>query len=116
MCHIYKVVLTLCIMMAFLIHPGERLAAQVATAQPTVKAPLKVVVQGRIRNMRIMGGYYIVSKPEVYRIANQNPSVLQGLAQSGRTVSIEATAQGDLLTIQKIDGQSYSGGKPPAVP
>ena len=60
-----------------------------------------------------MGGYYILSPGEVYKIANQNPQVLEELTKSGRTVTIEAKSQGDLLTIEKIDGQSYLGGQAP---
>lgn len=114
--HIYKLVLTLCIMMVFVISPGEplvRAADDQPAHLPAVKSLPKMVVKGKIKNMSIMGGYYIASRGEVYKIANQNPQVLQELTESGRIVIIEARSQGDLLTIETIDGQSYVGGQAP---
>lgn len=78
------------------------------------KALKKITTQGKFKYMKIMGGYYIQAPVEVFKIANQNPQVLEELVKSGRTVTIEARPQGDILTIEKIDGQNYPGVKPPA--
>jgi hypothetical protein len=67
---------------------------------------IKVTVQGIIKP-KMGGGYVIRSRPEVLSIANPIPTVLEPLAKSGETVSIEALASGDLLTIQAINGKKY---------
>jgi hypothetical protein len=76
-------------------------------------AGLKITVQGKIKNMKVMGGYYLYGAGEVYKIANQNPEVLAPLSQSGESVTVEAHARGDLLTIDKLNGKKYQV-KPPA--
>jgi|WetSurMetagenome_2_1015567.scaffolds.fasta_scaffold342100_1 hypothetical protein len=75
---------------------------------------LHVTLQAKVNKMKIMGGYYLQGKPEVYKIANQDPEVLDPLFKSGETVSIEAQASGDLLTIQTINGKKYEGKPVPA--
>ena len=50
----------------------------------------------------------------MYQIANPNPEVLEPLFKSGETVTIEALASGDLLTIQSINGKKYEGIPAPA--
>jgi hypothetical protein len=61
----------------------------------------------RVKNMKVMGGYYCLGRTEVYKIANQIPEVLEPLVKSGETVTIEARASGDLLTIETLNGQKY---------
>jgi hypothetical protein len=112
-----RIIISLLVIFTFALTMNGQAAAQAQVekpaAGPAAKAHLKVVIEGKIKNLPVMGGYYILSSPEVYKIANKNPQILEELAQSGRTVSIEARAQGDLLTIEKIDGQTYSGGQAP---
>ena len=84
---------------------------------PVVKpAPrgLQVTLQVRVKNMKVMGGYYLQGTTEVYTIANPNPEVLEPLFKSGETVTIEASASGDLLTIQTLNGKKYEGKPAPA--
>ena len=84
---------------------------------PAVKpAPrgLQVTLQVKVKKMKVMGGYYLQGKPEVYKIANKNPDVLEPLFKSGETVTIEALASGDLLTIQTINGKKYEAKPAPA--
>ena len=84
---------------------------------PVVKPPprgLQVTLQVKVKNMKVMGGYYLQGTTEVYKIANPNPEVLEPLFKSGETVTIEAIASGDLLTIQTINGKKYEGKPPPA--
>jgi hypothetical protein len=84
---------------------------------PVVKpAPrgLQVTLPVQVKKMKAMGGYYLQGKPEVYKIANKNPDVLEPLFKSGETVTIEAIASGDLLTIQTINGKKYEGKPAPA--
>jgi hypothetical protein len=117
MWHGNRLILILCLMMLFVSSPGGQLAAQTPggtpAGMPALKGHPKITVQGTIKNLPSMGGYYIRSRGEVYAIANQNPQVLEELAQSGRTVNIEARSQGDLLTIETIDGQGYVGSQVP---
>ena len=112
-----RMILTFFVVFIFALTMNGQPAAQAQlekpAAGPAAKAHTKVVIQGKIKNLPIMGGYYILSKPEVYKIANKDPQILEELARSGRTVTIEARAQGDLLTIEKIDGQAYAGGGAP---
>ena len=84
---------------------------------PVVKPPprgLQVTLQVRVKNMKVMGGYYLQGITEVYQLANPNPEVLEPLVKSGETVTIEARASGDLLTIQTINGKKYEGKPSPA--
>lgn len=74
---------------------------------------LKITLQGKVQNLKVMGGYYIRGTTEVFKIANQNPHVLEPLAKSGDTVTIEAFARGDLLTIDTLNGKKYEGKPPP---
>ena len=79
-----------------------------------MRQPLKlIIVKGKIKHLSSMGGYYLAGTPEVYLIANQNPKVLGDLEKSGNTVTIEAKPNGDLLTIEKIDGKPYQGTQKP---
>jgi len=84
---------------------------------PAVKPPprgLQVTLPVRVKYMKVMGGYYLQGVTEVYRLANPNSQVLEPFVKSGETVSIEARANGDLLTIQTINGKKYEGNRPPA--
>lgn len=73
----------------------------------------RLTVQGKIKHLPVMGGYYILSKPEVFKISNQNPKVLAGLVKSGKSVTIVAKPQGDVLEIISIDGKPYPGVEKP---
>jgi hypothetical protein len=77
---------------------------------PAVKpAPrgLQVKLEVKVINPQAKGKYYLQGTPEVYRVANPNPAVLEPLVKSGATITIEASASGDLLTIQTINGNKY---------
>jgi hypothetical protein len=85
--------------------------------EPVVKpAPrgLQVTLKGKVKNLPAMGGFYFQGPVEVYTIANKYPEVLEPLFKSGETVTIEASASGDLLTIQTINGKKYEGTPAPA--
>jgi hypothetical protein len=74
----------------------------------------KLTVVGKIAQEQAMGGYYIQGEkpPEVYRIVNQNPKVLDNYVKSGKSVTIEAgVVMGDNLSIEKIDGKKYQEGQ-----
>jgi hypothetical protein len=75
---------------------------------------LLVTRQVKVNNMKVMGGYYLKGISEVYKIANQNPEVLEPLVKSGETVTVKAYARGDLLTIESINGKKYEVQPPPA--
>jgi hypothetical protein len=80
---------------------------------PKMRQPLqRMTVKGKIKPLK-GGGYYIRSKPEVYRIFNPNPQVLAGLAKSGKTLVIVAKPHGDILEIISIDGKPYPGSEKP---
>jgi hypothetical protein len=84
---------------------------------PAVKPPpkgLQVTLQVKVTNPQAKGVYYLQGTPEVYLLANPNPEVLEPLVKSGETVTIEAGASGDLLTIQTINGKKYEGKPLPA--
>ncbi|MDD2901306.1 MAG: hypothetical protein PHU44_02600 [Syntrophales bacterium] len=82
-----------------------------------VRQPLKQInVKGKVNYLPVMGGYYIRSKPEVYKIANQDPTILADLFKSGKTLTIVAKPHGDLLEIISIDGKPYPGVKKPKSP
>jgi hypothetical protein len=92
-----------------------------ALAQPKAKAPakapihepMKMTIKGKILKDKSMGGYYIRGVTEVYIIANQNPKVLEPLVKSGKTVTIIAKPNGDILTIEKLNGKKYQGKQAP---
>ena len=95
--------------------------AQAAAPQgsdPAVKPPargLQVTLPMKVKqNPRVVGSYYLQGTQEVYGIANKNPEVLEPLAKSGETVTVEAIASGDLLTIQTINGKKYEVKPSPA--
>ena len=97
-------------------------AGALAQAAPQGKDPgvkpaprgLQVTLQVKVKNLKVMGGYYLQGTPEVYKIANKNPEILEPLFKSGETVTIEASASGDLLTIQTINGKKYEEKPAPA--
>lgn len=77
---------------------------------PTAKA-MKLKVTGNIVKDESMGGYYIQGKqpPEIFRILNQNPAVLEEYAKSGKEVIMETlSVMGDNLVIETIDGIKYT--------
>lgn len=75
-------------------------------AKPSPRG-LQVTLEVKVKNLKAMGGYYLQGPVELYKIANKNPDVLEPLAKSGETVTIEASASGDLLTIQTLNGKKY---------
>jgi hypothetical protein len=75
---------------------------------------LQVTLPVKVKNLKAMGGYYLQGPVEVYKIANKNPEVLEPLVKSGETVTIEARASGDLLTIQTLNGKKYEVKPAPA--
>jgi hypothetical protein len=80
-------------------------------AKPPAAKAMKVTVIGKIVKDESMGGYYIQGKkpPEIFRIVNQNPNVLEKYAKNGKDVSIEAhSVMGDNLVIEKIQGKKYT--------
>jgi hypothetical protein len=112
-----RFILSICLVLflsAVLAGPTGGQTEATAPGPAATKALKKITTPGKIKYMKIMDGYYIQAPVEVFKIANQNPQVLEELVKSGRTVTIEARTQGDLLTIEKIDGQNYPGVKPPA--
>jgi hypothetical protein len=70
-------------------------------------------VQGKIKP-KWGGGYFILSSPESYNIANPNPEILAPLVKSGETATFKVLANGDLLTIETINGKKYQSMPPPA--
>jgi hypothetical protein len=92
---------------------GSALAQEKAPTpdHPSAAKAMKIMVVGKIVKDESMGGYYIQGKkpPEVFRIVNQNPKVLESYAKSGKEVNIEAhSTMGDNLTIDKIQGKQYT--------
>jgi hypothetical protein len=81
-------------------------------AKPAARG-LKVTRQVKVGFLKPYG-YYLKGPTEVYMISNKNPDVLEPLFKSRQTVTIEAIASGDLLTIQTIDGKKYTGKPAPA--
>ena len=95
---------------------GSALAQQKAStpANPPAAKAVKITVVGKIVKDQSMGGYYIQGKkpPEIFRIVNQNPDVLEKYAKSGKDVTIEAhSAMGDNLVVEKIQGKKYAEAK-----
>ena len=94
------------------------MAQEASKGNDTVLKPpsrgLQVTLQVRVKNLKVMGGYYLQGTTEVYKIANKNPEVLEPLVKSGETVTIEARASGDLLTIQTLNGKKYEATPAPA--
>jgi hypothetical protein len=74
----------------------------------------KITLQAKVKHLDVMGGYYLRGRSEIYKIANQNPEILEPLAKSGESVTIEAFARGDLLTIQTLNGKKYQKKGQPA--
>jgi hypothetical protein len=74
---------------------------------------LKITLPMRVKYMQRYG-YLLQGTVEVYSIANPNPDVLEPLSKSGETVTIEAIANGDRLTILTINGKKYEGKPAPA--
>jgi hypothetical protein len=73
-----------------------------------------ITVKAKVNNMKAMGGYYLQSTPEVYKIANKIPEVLEPLFKTREIVTIEARASGDMLTILTINGKKYEAKPAPA--
>jgi hypothetical protein len=85
-----------------------------APAKPAAAKPMKITVVGKIVKDESMGGYYIQGKkpPEIFRIVNQNPKVLEKYAKSGKEVTMEThSAMGDNLVIETINGKKYQEAK-----
>jgi hypothetical protein len=107
------VTLTLCFALAGL--HGIALAQPKAKtpAKTPIHEPMKMTIQGKILKDKSMGGYYIRGVTEVYIIANQNPKVMEPLVKSGKTITIVAKPNGDIMTIEKLDGKPYTGKQEP---
>jgi hypothetical protein len=87
---------------------------QKSASKAQVRQPLqRITVEGKVMHLPVMGGYYIRSQSEVYKIFNQKPTVLAALVKSGKTVSIVAKPHGDVLEIISIDGKPYQGVEKP---
>jgi len=108
-----KAVLILAVSVLFFLAMGGSAPAQdkaPSTAKSPAAKPMKIKVVGKIVKDDSMGGYYIQGKkpPEIFRIVNQNPEVLEKYAKSDKDVTIEAhSAMGDNLVIEKIQGKKY---------
>jgi len=84
---------------------------------PEGKAPESstIFVVGKIEYLQSEGGYFIRGDHpygKIFRIANQNPEVLEPLLQSGdKHVNIEGrlTPGTNILFIKKIWGKAYLG-------
>jgi hypothetical protein len=86
-----------------------------APAQETKKEPLRITIEGKIKYMKDLGGYYLQGeKPRgEFMIVNQNPNVLKIIMKNKKIVTAEGTLRTpEFLTIETIDGKKYSG-KPP---
>jgi hypothetical protein len=75
---------------------------------------VKVTLPVKVKILR-SGAYGVQGRTEVYSIANPNPEILEPLAKSGETITIEARARGDLLTIETINGKKYQVKPQPAL-
>jgi len=78
--------------------------------QNSASSGKKIDITGKI--VKGTQGYVIRGKvpKEVFPILNPNPAVLAKLAESGRTVQIEARiVLSDNVSIEKIDGKNYTG-------
>jgi hypothetical protein len=83
-----------------------------APAQDAKKEPFRITVEGKIKYMKDLGGYYLQGeKPRnEFMIVNQNPGVLKKIMDSKKTVTAEGTLRAaEFLTIETIDGKTYSG-------
>jgi len=92
--------------------PAQGPEAKPAVPKATRTEPLKIMITGKIYKDHT--GYYIQGQkpPEVFTINNPDPKVLDKLAQSGKTVAIDAgVIMGDNVAIEKIDGKPYKGPK-----
>jgi len=92
--------------------PAQGPEAKPAAPKAARTAPLKIMITGKIYKDKT--GYYIQGEkpPEVFTILNPDSKVLDQLAKSGRTVTIEAVSVvGDNVDLEKIDGKPYQGPK-----
>jgi hypothetical protein len=90
------------------------LSLTVASALAQAPGVQTLTVVGKVAKDQTLGDYYIQGEkpPEVYRIVNQNPAVLESYAKSGKSVTIETqVVMGDNLAIQKINGKKYQEGQ-----
>ena len=74
--------------------------------------PIILTITGKI--VKDSQNYIIQGQkpPELFTILNPNPSVLDSLVKSGKTVTIEAlSVMGDNVNIQKVDGKPYKEAK-----
>jgi copper chaperone NosL len=87
-------------------------------AQQAQKEPRAITLQGKIKYMDQLGGYFVsgVKPGGEWMILNQNPEVLKGYMESEKTLTIEGTLRGtERITIKKIDGKEYSVATPAAL-
>lgn len=89
-------------------------APKAGANQPAASAakPIVLTITGKI--VKGDQGYTIQGQkpPELFTVLNPNPSVLDTLVKSGKTVTIEAVSvMGDNVNIQKIDGKPYKEAK-----
>ena len=79
---------------------------------PALAKPIIMTITGKI--VKDSQNYIIQGQkpPELFTILNPNPSVLDTLVKSGKTVTIEAlSVMGDNVNIQKVDGKPYKEAK-----
>ena len=85
--------------------PGATQGAQ--AAKPIILTITGIIVKD--------GQNYIIQgrRPaELFTVLNPNPSVLDSLVKSGKTVTLEAVSVvGDNVNIQKVDGKPYKEAK-----
>jgi hypothetical protein len=110
------VIVAIAVMLAVALPPLPCPAQAPLPGTPTpqaAKPPVpKFTITGKIYKDET--GYYIQGQkpPEVFTILNPDPQVLDKLAKSGKTVTIEARSEGgDNVAIAKIDGKNYPAGK-----
>jgi len=90
--------------------PGLAQTPTGATKQSAPASPKLIIltITGKIVKD---GQNYIIQgqkPPELFTILNPNPSILDALVKSGKTLTIEAVSvMGDNIDIQKIDGKPY---------
>ncbi len=76
-----------------------------------IKANKKIIIKGKVNYQKGLGGYFISSEDPSgkFIIVNPNPSLLEELKKTGKTVLIEGylTMGANHLFIGEIDGRPY---------
>jgi hypothetical protein len=79
---------------------------------PTAAKPIILTITGKI--LKDNQNYIIQGQkpPELFTVLNPNPSVLDKLVKSGKTVTVKAVSvMGDNIDIQELDGKPYKEAK-----